>query len=294
MNYNKIIIGTWALSGDYGYVDLYDINEVLGYSYRVGFKEYDTAPSYGNGFAEFCLGNFFYGTKDVLINTKIGNVPFKGKNFNIPSLKESFKQSLFRLKRDNINILYLHNPRDINYGLVLDFMKTLRDEGKIKYIGLSRAKGINYSMWENEFDVIQDDYNLLKIPCFDIYSYKFVARSILANGLLSGNIKNNTIFEKGDLRNEWLKGERLEYLLKQIEGIRDIIAPYGLSLSTVAKRYIIHQECIDGTIFGVKNKNHIRELLLDIENPLPKDLEIKLGYGYLQNFGVNQNNKLNY
>ncbi len=292
---NKIIIGTWALSGDYGYVDLYDINEVLSYSYRVGLKEYDTAPSYGNGFAEFCLGNFFYGTKDVLINTKIGNVPFKGKNFNISSLKESFKQSLIRLKRDNVNTLYLHNPReDVDYSSVLDFMETLKNEGRIRYIGLSRAKNIDYSMWEDEFDVIQDDYNLLKIPCFDNLNYQFVARSVLASGLLSGYMKNNSIFEREDLRNEWLKGKRLEYLLKQVEGIKDIITPYNLSLSTVAKRYVIHQECVDKVIFGVKEKNHISELLLDIENPLPKDLEIKLGYGYLQNFGINHNNKLNY
>jgi aryl-alcohol dehydrogenase-like predicted oxidoreductase len=296
MNHNKIVIGTWALSGDYGYIDLYDINEILNYSYNHhGFKEYDTAPSYGNGFAEFCLGNFFYGVEDVLINTKIGNVPFKGKNFDILSLKESFEQSLARLKRDNINILYLHNPReDINYELVLNYMKALKNEGRIRYIGLSKAKDIDYSIWESEFDVIQDDYNLLRMPKIDNNYHVFMARSPLASGLLSGSIKNDTIFKKGDSRNEWLKGKRLEYLLEQIEGIKNIITSYDISLSTVAKRYVLHKSFINKVIFGVKNKNHITELLLDMENPLPHVLETMLYFGYTNNFGVKYNHKLNY
>ena len=66
---NKIVIGTWGLSGDYGNVSLRTIQEVLEYCYAAGIKEYDTAPSYGNGFAEFCLGNIFK-DKDILINTK--------------------------------------------------------------------------------------------------------------------------------------------------------------------------------------------------------------------------------
>ena len=51
-------------------------------------------------------------TKFCLINTKMGNSPFFGKSFSISNLKKSVENSLSRLKCDNINVLFLHNPRE--------------------------------------------------------------------------------------------------------------------------------------------------------------------------------------
>ena len=40
--------------------------------------------------------------KKIKINTKFGNFPFEGKNFNLDYLKKSFDQSLKRLKKNKI------------------------------------------------------------------------------------------------------------------------------------------------------------------------------------------------
>ena len=42
---NKIVIGTWPLSGDYGIIKPSDVEKVLIKSFENGFKEFDTAPS---------------------------------------------------------------------------------------------------------------------------------------------------------------------------------------------------------------------------------------------------------
>ena len=40
------MIGTWPLSGDYGYVNMHQIIEALDCAYESGFREYDTAPAF--------------------------------------------------------------------------------------------------------------------------------------------------------------------------------------------------------------------------------------------------------
>ena len=260
---SKIVIGTWGLSGDYGNVSLATVQEVLEYCHSSGLKEYDTAPSYGNGFAEFCLGSVFK-DKDVHINTKIGNIPFFGKCFELESLKESFRQSLLRLKRDSIYILFLHNPRAIdNYDAILSWMKQLKKEGQIKYTGICLARGWDYSSETDikSFDVIQDDANLID-RAFESKDYRpnlFYARSPLASGILSGKLSYSSTFEKEDHRSEWLKGERLKEVLAQIENL-DIKG----DLATAARKYVLNHHKIDRAIFGVKNLEHVKTLLASL------------------------------
>ena len=125
---NKCVIGTWPLSGDLGFISLSDVECTLRYCYDLGFREFDTSPSYGNGFSEFALGKTFLGNDDVKINTKVGNIPFNGKCFDIPSIRESFRQSLIRLDKNSVNALFLHNPRNENpnYVDLISFLGELK------------------------------------------------------------------------------------------------------------------------------------------------------------------------
>ena len=38
---NKVIIGTWPISGDFGNVDLITAQNMLAYSYDLGFRQFD-------------------------------------------------------------------------------------------------------------------------------------------------------------------------------------------------------------------------------------------------------------
>lgn len=258
---NKIVIGTWGLSGDYGNVGLKTIQDVLEYSYSKGMREYDTAPSYGNGFAEFCLGNIFKDTDDILINTKIGNVPFVGKCFDTEAVKESFNQSLKRLKRDSIYILFLHNPRGINnYDEILSWMGELKEEGKIRLSGICLARDWDYSREVDleQFDVIQDDANLLdrSFEEKNYYSKIFYGRSPLASGILSGTLTVSTTFPEEDHRSGWLKEDRLREVLAQIEKLN-----IKGNLAKAARKFVLDHPKIDKVIFGIKNIEQVKDLL---------------------------------
>lgn len=292
MNVSEVVIGTWSLSGDFGPVGLSVIKDVLEVSRNEGFREFDTAPAYGNGFMEFCLGNIFAGCKDVLINTKVGNLPFGGKCFDLPVVQRSVDESLKRLGGLPINVLFLHNPRDEvqNYEPILGFMRDLKKQGLIKAIGLSMAKGYAYKTKVdlNEFDVIQNDLNLLHLDplsSLDRPHPLFMARSPLASGLLSGRINAETVFQPGDHRSEWLKGERLKSLAKRVDAIKRLAG--AMDLSTLAKKFVLSNDKIDKVIFGVKSVAHVHELVNDLQQePLDEGLAAKLIELYNNDFGL--------
>ena len=259
----KIIIGTWPLSGDYGYIPLSQIYKTLSYSFENKFYEYDTAPSYGNGFIEFILGNFFNGEKKVKFNTKVGNHPFFGKSFTLSDIEKSIEQSLKRLKTSKINVLFLHNPRIQEKQLekIIIFLKNLKKDKIIKYTGISLPKNFELNnKILNHFDVIQDDASLLATN-FTNYSLKkkqkFHGRSPFANGILTGSI--NKKFKKDDHRNEWLSSiirkKIINLSIKRIKELSDY------SLMDLAFKFVNFQSNINKNIFGVKNINHIKNLV---------------------------------
>ena len=288
---SKIIIGTWPLSGDYGKIDYKQIKDVLEYCYELGIKEFDTAPNYGNGVAEKYLGKIFGSRSDVLINTKMGNLPFNKKSYEIKELKKSFENSLKMLKRDSINALFLHNPRMeiTDYAEILNFMHELKDKGRINQIGLSKARNFNYEKFVNleKFDVIQDDINLLSLQGLKKPKPKQVmlmARSPLASGLLSGRITEKTIFSNDDHRATWLHGKRLESLMHRINEIKKCSE---LELSELAIRFLQNQDLIDKVIFGIKHKEHVKNILEQVsKDPLKPAIIKKLFELFENDFGL--------
>jgi aryl-alcohol dehydrogenase-like predicted oxidoreductase len=292
----KIIIGTASLSGNYGSVPKQEIIDTLNYCYENNFREFDTAPNYGQGVMESYLGDIFLKRDDIKIHTKIGNLVNGGKDFSIDSLRKSFIHSLKRLKKENIDTLFLHNPREeINdYDEIEKFLNQLIDEGCIRKKGISLARGYNYDdSIIKKFDSIQDDYNLLhlQLPNYLTSKQNFVIRSPFATGLLSGKVNSDTKFTD-PYRSAWLKDERLSSLIKRIRKIESVSAT---PLAEIALRYVLFQKGIDKIIIGVKKKDHVDHIIHCIEKgPLDVNLKNKLQEMYDDDFGLVNENHLRY
>ena len=292
----KIIIGTASLSGNYGSVPKQEIIDTLNYCYENNFREFDTAPNYGQGVMESYLGDIFLKRDDIKIHTKIGNLINGGKDFSIDSLRKSFIHSLKRLKKENIDTLFLHNPREeINdYDEIEKFLNQLIDEGCIRKKGISLARGYNYDdSIIKKFDSIQDDYNLLhlQLPNYLTSKQNFVIRSPFATGLLSGKVNSDTKFTD-PYRSAWLKDERLSSLIKRIRKIESVSAT---PLAEIALRYVLFQKVIDKIIIGVKKKDHVDHIIHCIEKgPLDVNLKNKLQEMYDDDFGLVNENHLRY
>ena len=285
------MIGTWPLSGDLGLVSLSHVESTLRHCYDLGFREFDTSPSYGNGFSEFALGKTFSGIENVKINTKVGNIPFNGKSFDIPTLRDSFNQSLIRLNRDTVNALFLHNPRNenLNYSDLINFLEELKIEGKINYAGISLSRDFDYSAVcsVTDFDVYQEEGNLLSMGSIikpHPKKCKLYVHSPLATGILGGHINESTIFKPDDDRSTWLKGERLKSIIKRINNIKSIT---DINISSLARRFLFSHQNVDFVILGIKKPENADDIIKDMEKELLSDkLMAELEELYKNDFGL--------
>lgn len=298
MNTNRVIIGTWPLSGDFGHVGLREVEDALEACWDSGFREYDTAPNYGSGFMEYCLAKTLSRRDGFLLNTKCGNIPFGGKSFAVDALRRSVEQSLKRAGAECINILYLHNPRTEidDYEPVIELMEQLKDEGKIRHAGISLAKGYKYpEAVLSSFEAIQDDVNLLYLePVLRTYADNsiLIARSPLASGLLGGRITSATIFGSGDQRGSWMKDARLKSIVKRVDVLRK---EFDMPISQLARRYLLSHPRVHRVIFGVKRPGHVHDLRADLELPCLSQFEMdRIMELYQSDFGLVNERHLSY
>lgn len=106
---------------------------------ELGLTLFDTAGKYGMGYAEEVLGR--YASEDIRYSDKFTPMgPYRKGN-----VRKSLEKSLKALKRDSIDIFWLHLPKHIKENL--EEICALAKEGLIKNIGVSNfnAEEIAYA-----------------------------------------------------------------------------------------------------------------------------------------------------
>lgn len=133
-------------------------------AHDAGFTHFDTAPLYGFGAAERALGEAFAGQNDVSIATKVGLYPPGGdaqsrlqmlarkvggklspslsqpvSDWTVARAQTSFEGSLERLKRERVDILFLHEPaaEHIDNDAWLTWLEAEIARGRIGQIGVA-------------------------------------------------------------------------------------------------------------------------------------------------------------
>lgn len=142
-------------------------------AHEKGIKLFDTANGYQNGNNEIMLGNLFkdYPRDSFYLATKVkpAGVDREGKPSSQTTEEDflsKFNTSLSRLRLDYVDILYIHdisNPDLLNYKPIVNAVKNLKKEGKIKFMGFSTHRNepvvIDAASSMEEWDVILTSYN---------------------------------------------------------------------------------------------------------------------------------------
>lgn len=142
-------------------------------AYDKGITLFDTANGYQGGNNETMLGNLFKDIprKSFVLETKVK--PAGVSREGVPSAQTTaedflskFDTSLKRLQMDYVDILYVHdirNPELLTYKPIINALKTLKKQKKIKYIGFSThanmASVISAAADMDTWDVILTSYN---------------------------------------------------------------------------------------------------------------------------------------
>ena len=136
----------------------------------LGINYWDTAPGYGDGASEEILGEALRGRRDrVVVATKVGGV------WSFENVVASAEESLRRLRTDCIDVFQFHGGHYERKDVIpvlgggMEAMMKLREQGKIRFIGLT-SEGGNTALEEllatGLFDTLQIRYNFCyQHPC---------------------------------------------------------------------------------------------------------------------------------
>ncbi|WP_028590125.1 aldo/keto reductase [Paenibacillus massiliensis] len=252
-----------------------------------GIDFLDTAYIYGPERSEELIGEVLreQGGRDrVVIATKGGHKPVKGSMTfdNSPAfLRQSVEDSLQRLQTDYIDLYYIHfpdehTPKDEAVGE----LKRLKDEGKIRAIGVSNfsIEQLREANKEGHVDVLQSHYNLLHrdaehdlLPYTREHGISFVPYFPLAAGLLGGKYRLGDTFTDIRKNNPLFQGEAFARNLAKVDQVRTIAKAKDAEVAHVILAWYLTVEGIDALIPGAKRPDQVLSNLKTLHVELTSD-----------------------
>ena len=252
-----------------------------------GINLIDTASGYDNGHSERALGQLLRGHDDVLVETKYcpyeSYLPEAVYTGTPQALVASTEESLRRLHRDRIDILLGHGIRSLKTldrfmsDGCYDAMVRLRDQGKVRFIGISElSEGdgthevLRHAVPTAAFDVVMLTVNLLLqtvvdtvLPlCREHDVGTVVMMPLNQASKQSGLVSVPAAIEC--VRRHIAEGNLPAESPYTDPGLFDFIQPY--SIPEAALRYVLAQE-VSTCCVGTRRPEHLSENLRALDPP---------------------------
>lgn len=258
---SKLAVGTANFGLVYGAVNVNGrlcdakLNQIMKVAKHSSVTTFDTAQGYGD--SEERLGLFLNDETQVI--TKIG-VSLK-KHSVAPSLRQLLKESLRRLRCDQIYAVLLHHPEVLvgqNGAAIVRELQHLKDEGLVKKVGISiyDPEILNDIIKLFHLDIVQLPFNI-----FDRIAYltgwaeklkqqdiEIHARSVFLQGIL--------LMDQNKLPN-WFKENWSELFEQWFEYQKQV----GARADEIALSFALQQTWIDKVVVGVDSAEHLSRLI---------------------------------
>jgi aryl-alcohol dehydrogenase-like predicted oxidoreductase len=253
-------------------------------AYRQGITHWDTADAYGHGHAEQLIGETFAEVprKEIFLASKFGYQRGGADHFyDATYMREQCETSLCDLRTDVIDLYYFHHcdfgPNDEYFDDALAVMRRFREEGKIRFIGLSDWDSRKIMKFIDRVDpdvvqpfrnVIDDDYEASGLKAWVSEHDAGVAfYSPLKHGVLLGKYDEPQDFPEGDHRSA-------------IPEFRDpkFLARMRYARNEMARRFPDHPEPVIHALTGaLLAGNPSATVLLGQRNPKQVDAAVAAG-----------------
>jgi methylglyoxal reductase len=191
--------------------------EALLLAHAAGLRHWDTADVYGRGHSERLIGALWdrIPRESVFLATKVGWVEGTyGHAYDPRQIRAQLEASLRQLATDRIDLYYFHRcefgPGDAHLDGALAELHRARDEGKIRFIGLSdwqTSRVVRYAprvqpdVVQVYRNVLEDDYAASGLAAWvDANDAGVAFFSPLCHGLLLGLYESPPAFGEGDHR----------------------------------------------------------------------------------------------
>ena len=279
-----ISLGTWGHGGPRvtesgasvgwsGHDDQQAKNALVA-AYRAGITHWDTADVYGDGQSERLIGESWTEVprEEIFLASKFGwaygpaNHPYDPK-----FMREQAERSLLNMRTDVLDLYYFHHcdfgPDDRYFDGALETMHRLRDEGKVRFIGLSDWEASRLMRFVERVDpdvvqpyrnLVDDDYESSGLKHWvDTHDAGVAFFSPLKHGLLLGKYEQPVQYGEGDFRSN-------------IEDFRnpEAIERYKRAAAAMRERFTSHSEPVLHAVVGaLLTGNPTACVLLGQRNP---------------------------
>src|SRR5215218_6736604 len=272
----RIVNGMWQVAGGHGYIDHeLAIADMMRY-HDAGFTSWDLADIYGP--AEDFIGEFrgrlltLKGKEELeRIQALTKWVPQPGR-ITRSIVKENIESSLRRMSVRSLNLLQFHwwdynNPY---YMDALKYLSDLRDEGRIRHIGLTNFDTERIQiMTDSDIQVVsnQVQYSIIDrrpevkmIPFCLEHNISLLAYGSVCGGLMSelylgrmqpsiAELNTLSLRKYKQMIDAWGGWNLFQELLLTLKRIAQ---KHNVNIANVATRYILAKSAVAGVIIGVR------------------------------------------
>ncbi len=274
-------IGAWAMGGAgwqfaWGDQDDNDSSAAIRAALDAGLNWIDTAAVYGLGHSEEIVGKTLKSlSKKPYVFTKCERRWDENRKI-FPSLKadsirKECEDSLRRLQLDVIDLYQIHWPEpdaDIEEGWTE--MARLKDEGKVRWIGVSNFSVAQLERAQKIAQVtsLQPPYSLLVrkaeadlLPFAQKHNIGVIVYSPMRAGLLTGKMTRERAqaLPPGDWRSrdKDFQEPKLTENLALVERLKEIAAAHGRTPAEVALAWTLHNRAVTAAIVGLRRADQV-------------------------------------
>jgi aryl-alcohol dehydrogenase-like predicted oxidoreductase len=283
MEVTQVGFGSWAIGGG-GWAAAWgpqDDEEAVGAIRRaveLGMNWVDTAAVYGLGHSEELVARALKGVPEAdrpYVFTKCSLVwDGNGEVHNVlekASVKRECEESLRRLQTDVIDLYQIHWPRpdeDIEEGW--EAMAELKDEGKVRHIGVSNfdASQMERIGVTASVETLQPPYNMLNrgveeeiFPYCEEHDVGVIVYSPMRSGLLTGKMTPERVANLPS--DDWRRNAgdfqepRFSRNLELVGLLEEIGREHGRSPGEVAIAWTLRHPAVTAAIVGGRRPDQV-------------------------------------
>ncbi|AWW29170.1 aldo/keto reductase [Echinicola strongylocentroti] len=292
MKVSEISLGTWQVGGGWGGdFDQSAASKILHTAIDHGVNFLDTADVYDAGLSEAAVGKLLKErSEEIYVASKCGRQisPHTSEGYTVEALRGYVEDSLKNIGIEALDLIQLHCPptevyrRDEIFGL----FDRLKDEGKIKHLGVSveKVQEAQMAMAYPNVKTVQLIFNMFRQKPADHFfeeakqkNIGIIARVPLASGLLSGKMNKGREFEENDHRKfnregqafdkgETFSGVDFDRGLEAVEALKEVFGEKE-PLAAWALRWILMYDEVSTVIPGASKEEQVKANILAAGHP---------------------------